>query len=242
MSIKAKASMLGELGEDLNWSERLTDKDWSHYCGRDQGDTVVLFFDGIEVPASVWWREGLRGVFTGGKASRNHSEGAPGGAKSKGKGESPLRNPRVVHNEDSSRQDEGPSSEDLWGSSTALRRGSLPRNRSISRGPQLSTKHDKNLSRSMSTPRRLSRHLQHKQAPTSLDHETAQASPPSPKTRVLTLEPPHQRLSMASTATTTSSMGKVRELTGADFKKRPALSQLKPLQRKTVSPSLRHTS
>jgi len=33
LSAKAKASMAGEYGAELDWTEQITDKDWCHYSG-----------------------------------------------------------------------------------------------------------------------------------------------------------------------------------------------------------------
>ena len=61
LSGKVKASMLGEDGVTLDWSDRLTDKDWSHYAeNQTTKDGVVVFFDGFEVPAWDWWWEGMK--------------------------------------------------------------------------------------------------------------------------------------------------------------------------------------
>ena len=52
MSLKVKAHLMGDLGADVDWSEKGTDKDWAHYAGEEG---VVAFFDGIEIPAWKWW-------------------------------------------------------------------------------------------------------------------------------------------------------------------------------------------
>ena len=57
LSVKVKANMMGDLGTDVDWSEKGADKDWTHYSG-DEG--VVAFFDGIEVPAWQWWLDGIK--------------------------------------------------------------------------------------------------------------------------------------------------------------------------------------
>ncbi|KAL9102219.1 MAG: hypothetical protein Q9163_002601 [Psora crenata] len=51
MSLKAKASMIGDIGGSLDWNEKGMDKDWAHYSG-DEG--VVTFFDGFHIPAWKW--------------------------------------------------------------------------------------------------------------------------------------------------------------------------------------------
>ena len=59
VTLKAKAAMLGELGEDLNWSDKLSDKDWCHYkASSDKG--LVVFMDGIEIKPYEWWMDGIR--------------------------------------------------------------------------------------------------------------------------------------------------------------------------------------
>lgn len=64
VSAKAKAAAIGELEEDLDWTDTMADKDWSHYVGK-RGEGVVLFYDGIETKAWDWWLEainqGIRG-------------------------------------------------------------------------------------------------------------------------------------------------------------------------------------
>ena len=69
VSMKMKASMLGELGEDLSWEDKLTDKGWSHYANRDKGG-VVVFVDGIDVSKFEWRKEGVRQAIFGGPAGR----------------------------------------------------------------------------------------------------------------------------------------------------------------------------
>jgi hypothetical protein len=59
VSLKAKANMLGELGEDLSWQDKVTDKDWCHYRAKSSHGLVV-FLDGIEIKPLEWWKEGLK--------------------------------------------------------------------------------------------------------------------------------------------------------------------------------------
>lgn len=59
VSLKAKAAMLGELGEDLDWKDKALDKDWSHYKATTEHGLVV-FMDGIEVGPADWFLEGIR--------------------------------------------------------------------------------------------------------------------------------------------------------------------------------------
>ena len=70
VSVKLKAAMLGELGDTVDWTDKLTDKDWSHYAGtqygkedgKSDGPSIVLFYNGIEVKPYEWWLQGVRSV------------------------------------------------------------------------------------------------------------------------------------------------------------------------------------
>ena len=70
VSVKLKAAMLGELGDDVDWTDKLTDKDWSHYCGtqygkeydKSDGPSVVLFYDGVEIKPYEWWLQGIKSI------------------------------------------------------------------------------------------------------------------------------------------------------------------------------------
>ena len=64
VSLKGKASMLGELGEDLSWRDKLLDKDWSHYKAKDPEEGLVVFMDGIEVRSYEWYLDGIRHRFS----------------------------------------------------------------------------------------------------------------------------------------------------------------------------------
>ena len=83
VSMKAKASMLGELGEELSMEEKVMDKDWSHYQAKEKGEGVVMFVDGIDTGGSEWHWERLRQTipsFTGWRSSsrsRSTSARAP---------------------------------------------------------------------------------------------------------------------------------------------------------------------
>ena len=59
VSVKAKANMLGELGQETSLSDSLTDRDWSHYRAKTEHG-VVVFMDGIEIRPMEWWKEGLK--------------------------------------------------------------------------------------------------------------------------------------------------------------------------------------
>lgn len=56
ISVKAKADMMGDLGAQVDWQERSTDKDWAHHAAPEG---VVAFFDGINVAGWQWWRAGV---------------------------------------------------------------------------------------------------------------------------------------------------------------------------------------
>ena len=60
VSVKAKASMLGELGTTLSLEDTVMDKDWSHYDAASSDDSVVVFVDGIKIASSDWFWEGVK--------------------------------------------------------------------------------------------------------------------------------------------------------------------------------------
>ncbi|KAK4692624.1 hypothetical protein P7C71_g4618, partial [Lecanoromycetidae sp. Uapishka_2] len=259
MSVKAKANMMGELGGDLEWTDKSTDKDWSHYSGKADGGTVVVFFDGIEVPSYKWWWENLKVSAKVGEARRRELESSLHRQQSNkrqadaalGKDHSQAR----PHSERphsarplSERQQFGrPHSEtplirrppteeddllaeDLWGSDTPLRGASPADGRSLSRGRQTQPRRAESANRSVSTPTRLSKYLNYEQEPVQLS-QSGGASPPYPKGKVV---PVAQRFSTASTATTS---------TTKDFETSPPIELLRgALHRKTASPSLRQVS
>lgn len=247
MSVKAKAEMAGELGAELDWTDRSTDKDWSHYCGNDKGDTVVVFFDGIEVPASYWWCEGLKGIFRKDSLDRDRSEEASFRAQSRYQRNTPLLSPRDI-------DEKGLSNEDLWGSPNPLGRGrSVNSRRSISRSHsrQPSINRDKSLDKGLSTPKRLVRHLEYDQRILAPQIQSEPVSPGSAtntvrvtqphKTRFLVPEPQRQRLSTASTATSEDSI-EVRKAPAVVTQSGPPTPKLRSaLHRRNASPQLRHT-
>ena len=161
MSVKAKANMMGELGGDLEWTEKGSDKDWSHYSGNDKGETVVVFFDGIEVPSYKWWWENVKAKVGGGDASR---QGSPNrGQSAERRSESAPEQGHFNGNGKQHPEEYGLLAEDLWGSQTPLRRGSLlneQRNeRSLSRGRRTQSRKSEKPARNISTPTRLSKYL-----------------------------------------------------------------------------------
>ena len=202
ITMKAKASMLGDLEGDLEWTERLTDKDWSHYYGKEKGDTVVVFFDGIEVPASNWWLQGLKRTRTRKrKISRSRSVAGSfhppsGGWQSTPLRGTPLRSPKDMADDEP--EEKALLNQDLWGSSLPVGRDGTIISRSNSQGPQvlvspgtdmsvssretsrgrqLSGSQEKATNRSMSTPQRLSRYL---------DYEHRTNPPKDPKVPIST--------------------------------------------------------
>lgn len=183
ITMKAKASMLGDIDGDLEWTERLTDKDWSHYCGKEKGDTVVVSFDGIDLPASSWWLQGLRRSRGKRRISRSRSIAGSfhppsGGWQSTPLRGTPLRSPKDMAEDEP--EEKALLNQDLWGSSLPAGRDQImiSRNNSLgpqvlvspgtdlsvssremSRGRQLSGSQEKTTTRSTSTPQRLSRYL-----------------------------------------------------------------------------------
>ena len=60
ITMKAKASMLGELGTDLTLEDQIMDKDWSHYDAKSKGEGIVVFVDGIDMTPRDWFWQGLK--------------------------------------------------------------------------------------------------------------------------------------------------------------------------------------
>jgi hypothetical protein len=60
MSAKVKAQMLGDDGVTLDYTDLLTDKDWTLYAEGPNKDGVVMFFDGFEYAPWDWWWEGVK--------------------------------------------------------------------------------------------------------------------------------------------------------------------------------------
>ena len=78
MSAKVKAQMLGDDGVTLDYTDQLTDKDWTLYAEGPNKDGVVVFFDGFEYAPWDWWWEGVKlGLGSGGpvKEKRDKEEG-----------------------------------------------------------------------------------------------------------------------------------------------------------------------
>lgn len=226
MSVKAKANMMGELGGELDWTDKLTDKDWSHYSGKDKGDTVVLFFDGIEVPAWEWWLEGLR-TSMGRRGPVKESASSSSNTQSVGRPNNMIR-AHSYSAADQAVDERALLTEDLWGSDTPLRIPSPLSGRSPSRGRQVQSEKVEG-PRSVSTPTRLSKYLAYDEKP----HLPAQRPKAAPV--------PNQRLSIISTATSNSSAStRVQSLRANGYETSPpAAVHRSELQRKTGSPSLR---
>ena len=60
MSAKVKAHMLGDDGLKLDYTDQLTDKDWTNYTEGPNKGGVVVFFDGFEYSPWDWWWEGVK--------------------------------------------------------------------------------------------------------------------------------------------------------------------------------------
>lgn len=60
VSAKVKAQMLGDDGVTLDYTDLLTDKDWTLYAEGPNKDGVVMFFDGFEYAPWDWWWEGVK--------------------------------------------------------------------------------------------------------------------------------------------------------------------------------------
>ena len=238
MSVKAKANMMGELGGDLEWTEKGSDKDWSHYFGNDKGETVVVFFDGIEVPGYKWWWENVKVKVGGGDASR---QGSPNrGQSTERRSESAPEQGHFNANGKQPPEEYGLLAEDLWGSQAALRRGGLlneRKERSLSRGRRTQSRKSKSPARNMSTPTRLSKYLAYEpeNPPTS---PIGGARAPTPNGKSAATPSPTQRFSTASTATSSSSH-KAQERGATEVEgSAPTFTPRSALQRKTVSPPI----
>lgn len=227
MSVKAKANMMGELGGEWDWTDKLTDKDWSHYSGKDNGDTVVLFFDGIEVPAWEWWVEGLRTSMGRSRPSKERSALSSSNTKSVGR----LNNVLHSHNYSAAIQsvdERALLTEDLGGSNTPLRIHSPLSGRSPSRGRQVHSEKAESPG-SVSTPTRLSKYLAYDE------------KPPLPAQRFEAAPVPKSRLGMMSAATSSASAStRAQSLRVNGYETSPLAAMHRgELQRKTGSPSLR---
>lgn len=88
ITIKAKASMLGDLGASLSMEDTVMDKDWSHYNAKSKGEGVVVFVDGIETKPSEWFWERFR----------QHLPGVGARGESASKSRSVSLEPRRMHN------------------------------------------------------------------------------------------------------------------------------------------------
>ena len=268
MSVKAKANMMGELGADLEWTDKSTDKDWSHYSGSKAGETVVVFFDGIEMPSSKWWWENIKVTATVGEVRRRKLEHSLHRTQSNrrqidaalGKEYSQVRPPKSEHDlkplqirPSVAQQGGGPSqerppteeqgllAEDLWGSNTPLRAASPASARSMSRGRQSQPRRAESVNRGMSTPTRLSKYMTYEQEPVP----TPQPMGPSPSAvngKARNSSPSAvQRSSVASIAT--SGSARLQDRTSNDYETGPLSEMYRgTLHHKTASPSLRHAS
>lgn len=232
MSVKLKANMMGELGDALDWTDRLTDQDWSHYSGKDKGDTVVVFFDGIEIPAWEWWLEGLRTSVGRGIPAKETTASTPSNIRSVAR----PHNMRRAHSYSAtgdSLDESALLSEDLWGSDTPLRTySSISSRSSSSRGRQRQSMEAES-PRNASTPTRLSKYLAYDEKP----HPQTQRPNAAPM--------PNQRLSVISTTTSDSSASsrtQSRATNSYETSPSPPTRHRSELRRKPGSPSLRITT
>ena len=242
MSVKAKANMVGDLGGDLEWSERNMDKDWSHYSGNSPGETVVVFCDGIEVSAWEWRWENMKtkvGIGDKAKVKTRKSVGRPKSAAPSGSS-SYRRNSSI---DETSSEDRLLFADDLWGSSTPLRRNTSINARSISRA-RPPPRHLKSPVGTCSTPKRLSRYLDYDQRLSGPKKEE-QHQPFITGTQIVRSPDSTRPLSIASVASSASST-KVQDLRKIHFETDPPVPPQSAakvgLQRKVASPSLRKLS
>ena len=226
--MKVKANMMGDLGGDLDWSDKMADKDWSHYAGKEKGDTVVVFFNGIEVPTYEWWWPSIKARISPGPSDRSSRNATPSPSRNTGNTSLPRRT-LSPHSQrlaiEHPAWDEGPAQIDLWGSETPLRRASLSPAPS-SRGRPSSLRTDS--PHRPSTPRRY---------PKS----------PAPETEPLlnrhTSTNNHTgRLSTTSIATTSFSDGVIDPVETHTGFVSPTSSHVRELRRKISSPSLRSST
>ena len=224
MSVKAKANMMGELGETLDLTDKLTDQDWSHYSGKEKGDTVVVFFDGITVPPWEWYIESLKTSISRSDASEDKSPSCSSDTHR------PDRPHKMMRANNSSATDESMDessllSEDLWGSDTPLQIHSPSSNRSPSRPRQVRFEEKERPRRMSASPRYL----------------VPDEKPPIPAQRPKTAPIPNHRLSMTSTATSSSSAstGAPSPEVHSSESSTPRTRHRNELRRKTGSPSLR---
>lgn len=229
MSVKAKANMMGELGETLDLTDKLTDQDWSHYSGKDKGDTVVVFFDGITVPPWEWYLESLKTSISRSEASEDRS---PSRSSDMHRVDRPHNMMRAYNSSatDESMDEHSLLSEDLWGSDTPLQIHSPLSNRSPSRPRQVRFE-EKERPRRVSPPTRQSKYLVYDE------------KPPIPAQRPNAAPIPNHRLSMTSTATSSSSASTSTKAPSPEVRSSesstPPTRRRSELRRKTGSPSLR---
>ncbi|KAL8708278.1 MAG: hypothetical protein Q9220_006855 [cf. Caloplaca sp. 1 TL-2023] len=248
MSVKVKANMMGDIGGDVDWSEKSSDKDWAHYSSPHG---VVAFFDGIEVPAWQWWFNGVKArvALDVGLVKRqmmpNKSALQPSGSWRPSNNNDPRRqsapgaddvwakqtpvedrNAKPQQGELLPTEDEEPSTEDVWGSWSPLRATSPLSARSLSRGRPGSSSL-RGPARNASSPTRLSKHA-----------DLERYSPRDPRD----LANFKTRLSTASTAAGNSATVGTDYYAGEIEEYTPAHKLRQELRRKTSSPSLRKPS
>ena len=220
--------MMGELGETLDLTDKLTDQDWSHYSGKDKGDTVVVFFDGITVPPWEWYLESLKTSMSRLDASEDRS---PSRSPDPQRLDRPQKAMRAYRSSatDESMDESSLLSEDLWGSDTPLQMNSPLSSRSPSRPRQVRFE-EAERSRRISTSKQQSKNLAHEKS--SIPVQRPRAAPM-----------PNHRLSVTSTATSSSSAStraRSPEVHSSESSTPPTRHRSE-LRRKTGSPSLRVT-
>ena len=227
MSVKAKANMMGELGEELDLTDKLTDQDWSHYSGKEKGDTVVVFFDGITVPPWEWYLESLRTSISRLDPSEDRS---PSRSSDTQRLDRPYKAMRAYSSSatDESMDESSLLSEDLWDSDTPLQMNSPLSSRNPSRLQQV--------------------RFEEAERPRPVPPSTRQSNylvqdekPPIPAQRPRNVPTPNHRLSMMPSATSSpsaSTRAPSLEIHSSESSTPPTRHRSE-LRRKIGSPSLR---
>ena len=227
MSVKAKANMMGELGEALDLTDRLTDQDWSHYSGKDKGDTVVVFFDGITVPPWEWYLESLRTRISRLDASEDRSASRSSDTQRLDRSHNAMR-AYSSSATDESMDESSLLSEDLWGSDTRLQIYSPLSSRKPSRPRQVRFD-EAERPRRVSTSTRQAKYLVYDEKPPIPVHRPKAA--PIPNHR-------HSMMSDSSSSSSASTRAPSPEVHSSETS-RPPTRHKNELRRKIGSPSLR---
>lgn len=241
MSVKVKANMMGDVGGDVDWSEKSSDKDWAHYSA-PQG--VVAFFDGIHIPSFQWWFDGVKarigldvglirrqispnragltaqGSWRPPKHIIPEKQEAPGADDAWAK-ESPVTSVTRTDQQERAvtKENTEPTAEDVWGSWSPLRPTTPIHSRSLSR-ERTGSSSLRSSPRNASSPISSSKHIRTER-----------------QRRKDTIDP-RLRLSAASTAA--SNEGTIAKDYADDAAEGTLPNKrLHELRRKTSSPSLR---